>query len=89
MKINIEKSFSKDIKKLNNKEINVKIFNLIQDLKLNNNTANIKNIKKLKNSKSFYRIRLGDYRVGIEVMDDTIILVRFLHRKEIYKYFPK
>jgi mRNA-degrading endonuclease RelE of RelBE toxin-antitoxin system len=36
-----------------------------------------------------YRIRLGDFRIGLEhVADNEIILIRFLHRKEIYKRWP-
>ncbi|GIK72728.1 MAG: hypothetical protein BroJett021_17160 [Chloroflexota bacterium] len=36
----------------------------------------------------YYRIRVGDYRLGLALEGDTVILVRFLHRKEIYRYFP-
>ncbi len=41
-----------------------------------------------------YRIRLGNYRIGITIenneSDDFDILwfERLLHRKDIYKYFP-
>jgi hypothetical protein len=31
---------------------------------------------------SFYRIRLGDYRIGIEVFEDEIIFVRFFHKPD-------
>ncbi|NPA92437.1 MAG: type II toxin-antitoxin system RelE/ParE family toxin, partial [Chloroflexi bacterium] len=37
---------------------------------------------------SFYRIRLGDYRLGLEIEGDTVVFVRFLHRRDIYRYFP-
>ncbi|MBP1468695.1 type II toxin-antitoxin system RelE/ParE family toxin [Candidatus Chloroploca sp. M-50] len=36
----------------------------------------------------YYRIRIGDYRLGLFVEDDTITVVRFLHRRDIYRYFP-
>ena len=35
-----------------------------------------------------YRIRVGDYRVGIEVEDGVAILLRFGHRRDIYRSFP-
>jgi mRNA-degrading endonuclease RelE of RelBE toxin-antitoxin system len=35
-----------------------------------------------------YRIRIGDYRVGIEVNEDVIEVMRVLHRRELYRYFP-
>jgi mRNA interferase RelE/StbE len=33
-------------------------------------------------------LRISDYRMGIFVENNTVIIVRFLHRKEIYRYFP-
>ncbi len=35
------------------------------------------------------RIRIGDYRLGIIFDGETLIFERVLHRKEIYRYFPK
>ena len=35
-----------------------------------------------------YRIRIGDYRLGIEVEGSVVVLVRFLHRREFYRVFP-
>ena len=35
-----------------------------------------------------YRIRVGDYRIGIEISDNTVEVIRTLHRKEFYRYFP-
>ena len=38
---------------------------------------------------TFYRVRLGDYRVGVELQEDnSILFILVAHRKEIYKYFP-
>jgi mRNA-degrading endonuclease RelE of RelBE toxin-antitoxin system len=36
-----------------------------------------------------YRIRIGDYRLGIIFDGETLIFERVLHRKGIYRYFPK
>lgn len=35
-----------------------------------------------------FRIRIGDYRLGCVLVDETLCLVRLLDRKEIYKHFP-
>ena len=37
---------------------------------------------------NYYRIRVGNYRLGIKLSEQTIILLRFMNRKDIYKYFP-
>ena len=46
------------------------------------------NLKKLKADGDYYRIRLGDYRIGIVLDGDAVIFVRVLHRKDIYRHFP-
>ncbi len=48
----------------------------------------LKNVKALKGSSNRYRIRVGDYRMGIEVNSDKVEIMRVLHRKEFYRYFP-
>lgn len=49
----------------------------------------ITNIKKLQGYENAYRIRVGDYRIGIIFDGETIVFQRVLHRKDIYRYFPK
>jgi mRNA interferase RelE/StbE len=84
-----KKSFAKDLKK---KAKRIELRSRIQDTILGignaKNISEIKNLKKLKAEENNYRIRLGDYRIGLKIEDETVIFVRFLHRKEIYRYFP-
>lgn len=37
---------------------------------------------------SFYRIRIGDYRIGIEIINEVITFITIFHRKDIYNKFP-
>ncbi|MFQ5637633.1 MAG: type II toxin-antitoxin system RelE/ParE family toxin [bacterium] len=37
---------------------------------------------------NYYRIRVGSYRLGVEITENKVFFVRFLHRNEIYRYFP-
>lgn len=39
--------------------------------------------------KEYYRIALGSYRVGIRIVNNAVTFIRFLHRKDIYRYFPE
>lgn len=34
------------------------------------------------------RLRIGDYRLGMIVEGEVVEIVRFLHRRDIYRYFP-
>ena len=48
----------------------------------------IPNFKRLEATGKYYRIRVGDYRVGFVFERGTVTFVRCLHRKEIFRYFP-
>jgi mRNA interferase RelE/StbE len=88
VKILFETSFTKDLKKINDHKVFNKVKDLIAKVKQAANLADINNVKKLHGSKEYFRIRLGNYRLGFEFSEDTIIFVRILHRKDIYKRFP-
>ncbi|MBK1706091.1 type II toxin-antitoxin system RelE family toxin [Halochromatium glycolicum] len=42
-------------------------------------------IKDLTHFEPAYRLRVGDYRVLFDVVDETILVGRILHRRESYK----
>lgn len=46
------------------------------------------NVEHMKGYPSYYKVRFGQYRIGIKVENDRVILERALHRKDIYRYFP-
>jgi mRNA interferase RelE/StbE len=87
VKIEIRDSFLKDIKK-QSKENKQKIEAIFNDMKTAESISDLRNIKKLQGFKIFYRIRIGDYRLGFAFEDEIIVLLHFLHRKEIYRFFP-
>ena len=89
MIVRIDKSFEKDTDKIKDRTLLVKIADCIEGIQNADHIKTIKNIKKLKGSNNFYRLKIGEYRIGIEIENDTVELIRFLHRKDIYKYFPK
>ena len=88
MKVEFLESFDKDLQKAGDAILAKQVLKLI--LRIENATAlsSISNVKKLAGGDSYYRIRLGDFRVGFILKGNTITLVRALHRKEIYRYFP-
>ncbi|MEH1837649.1 MAG: hypothetical protein V7L20_02510 [Nostoc sp.] len=47
-------------------------------------------LEKLKGYSDKYKIRVGDYRIGITLEQETKTLIcqRVAHRKDIYRIFP-
>lgn len=89
MEIKIDKSFQKDTRRIKDKSILNKIANTIVDVQKAHSIEEIKNLRKLKGTDGMYRIRIGDYRIGIVINESSVEFIRCLNRKNIYKYFPK
>lgn len=88
MNIRIDETFEKDLRKIKSKPLDKKVALLIRELLAAESLIEIRNLKLLKGADVHYRIRIGDYRVGLILAGKTIVLVRILHRKEIYRFFP-
>jgi len=89
MILQFDESFEKSIKKLKDKKIKARLLSLIESFENSDSLAEIPNIKKMQGFQTYYRVRLGDYRIGFELQDDgSILFILIAHRKEIYKYFP-
>jgi len=88
MKFEFEKAFVKDFRKLKSKELAIAISEVIKQVSEASTILEIANLKKLTGYKSAFRIRIGDYRIGVIIEKSIVTFVAFAHRKEIYKRFP-
>lgn len=89
MIVEFDKSFEKSIDKVKDKSILPNIETIIADLENAKSFQEIKNLKKLSGFKTYYRIRLGVYRIGLEkIAETTIRLIIVAHIKDIYRSFP-
>jgi mRNA interferase RelE/StbE len=82
------RSFVKDLKKIRRKALRQEIQAVIEQIEQSTTLHDLPNVKHLTSEGPYYRIRIGDYRLGLLVEDDTVTIVRFLHRRDIYRYFP-
>ncbi len=88
MEVKYEAQFQKDLRKITDRNLLKRLRAIIAECQNANHLHMINNLKKLKGYETFYRIRVNDYRIGIEMVENTIIFTRILHRKEVYRYFP-
>lgn len=88
MEIEFRESFLKDVNHIREKGVKKKIAAVITEIKAASSLSEIRNVKKMEGSENYYRIRIGDYRVGVSAQDKTLVFLRCLHRKDIYRYFP-
>ncbi|MCE2733226.1 MAG: hypothetical protein LW821_07675 [Flammeovirgaceae bacterium] len=89
MKVVFDKSFLKSIKKIKNTEVEQSIATVIQEVEQAHSIRDILSVKKLQGYKSYYRIRVGSYRIGIKLIDKTTVeFIVTASRDEIYRIFP-
>jgi mRNA interferase RelE/StbE len=89
MKIRYGKAFSKDLEAIsNNPGMKKRLLELIEKLKITGSLNELHGVRKIEGYESYYRVRISDYRLGAKVSGDFLELIRFLHRKEIYRRFP-
>ena len=88
MKVEFRKSFIKDLKNISDKSMLQRVKSEIETIEKANSLHEIANRKKLKGFENYFRLKVADYRLGFALKNDTVIFVRFLHRKDIYKFFP-
>jgi len=48
----------------------------------------IPGVKMLTGCEDAFRIRSGDYRIGVFITEESVEFARVVHRKDIYKVFP-
>lgn len=89
MKTVFRKSFERDLKNLKKAhEMCRRIQKKIEEVEAASGLEELGSLKKLTGGENYYRIRVGDYRIGVIVKGEIVVFVRCLHRREIYRYFP-
>jgi mRNA interferase RelE/StbE len=88
MQVRFLQPFSKRIDTLRDPALLMRLRGIVENVKSAATIRDISNVKKLKGHKSAYRIRIGDFRVGLYIEGDTAIFADFDHRKDIYSRVP-
>ncbi|GMQ26958.1 type II toxin-antitoxin system toxin RelE3 [Algoriphagus sp. oki45] len=88
MKVLFLEAFEKDLRKIHDKKVLRSIKDLIQKTEQVGSIKELSGLKKLVGFKDAFRVRLGNYRVGIFLDGETVTFARIAHRKDIYSIFP-
>lgn len=88
MQVAFLKKFSKDLDKIKQPKDKKGILKIIQLVKKAEKLDDLSGIKKLTGFDDAFRIRTGNYRIGMFVDEEVVQFARVAHRKDIYKVFP-
>ena len=88
--MNVERTpaFRRDLRRVTDRDTQSRVQEKIEELEAASTLFEVTNVRRLTGERSSYRIRIGGYRLGLTLEEDTAVLRRFLHRGEFYRYFP-
>ena len=89
MELLYAKKFSKDVDAIRlQTKIKKALLKMMEKIREADSLGELTGVRKIDGYQKYYRIKLGDYRLGIKATKNRIELIRFLHRKDIYRRFP-
>lgn len=88
MDTTFRRSFDRDLRKIRDRALLDKIKQHVASVESADDLSELGAIRKMKGPPHHYRIRIGDYRIGLIAADTTVEFVRVLHRRDIYRFFP-
>jgi mRNA interferase RelE/StbE len=81
-------SFTDDLSTITDAPLLRRIKRVIEQVEAARTFQQIPNLKRLDAKGKYYRIRVGDFRLGFVFEQGAVTFARCLDRKEIYRYFP-
>ncbi|MGQ0636867.1 MAG: type II toxin-antitoxin system RelE family toxin [Planctomycetaceae bacterium] len=80
-------SFARDLRNIDSVPTLNRVQRAIAIVEAADDPSRIPHLEKLRGADDCYRIRVGDYRIGLTISAGTATFVRCLHRRDIYRYF--
>ncbi len=81
-------SFARDLKKVKDRAVLDRVRQVLEEVEAATEPGAIGELRKLSGAGNAYRIRIGEYRIGLTIEGDAVEFVRFLHRRDLYRFFP-
>jgi mRNA interferase RelE/StbE len=88
MKVKYSKKFLKQLAAIPS-DIRSKIESFVfEELVLTLSIYEMGKVEKMKGYDGFYKVRFGNYRLGLVIENEIVAVKTVVHRREIYKFFP-
>ncbi|MFT5884846.1 MAG: mRNA interferase RelE/StbE, partial [Arcticibacterium sp.] len=79
--------FFKDVKGIKDSKLKETLEKVILVIKSSESLNERQGLVKMKSYDNAYRLRIGNYRLGLFIEGDTVEVARLLKRNDIYKLF--
>ena len=88
MEIRYHRRFDRDLRRIQDPALGRRVERVVEELRAASGIAEVGSVERVAGRERHYRIRIGAYRLGLVLEGGTAVLLRFMHRREIYRHFP-
>ena len=88
MEVKYHSGFDKDLEEITQPYVKKAVLKVIERAKSARHLGEIPRCEKLTGYRNAYRIRIGEFRIGVFSEENIIGFARVCNRKDIYKIFP-
>ncbi len=88
MNVAFRRIFVRDLLAINDGKLRDQVERVILQVEQARSLRDLPNVIAMEGHTDAFRIRIGTYRIGLYRRGDVIEFVRFLHRRDMYRYFP-
>ena len=88
MTVEFRASFARDLRTIRDADLLARIQVAVEAVEQAEKLQDVPNLIRMQGGGTYYRLRVGDYRLGLSVTDNIVAFVRCLNWSEIYKNFP-
>jgi mRNA interferase RelE/StbE len=89
MNVYFDSKFVKKLRKINNKTLAKQIEKAIQEISESKSLHELPKVKKLSGHSDLFRYRIGDYRIGLQLISEkSVEFLDFDKRNDFYKFWP-
>ena len=88
MRLEIKSSFNRDLRRIHDRDVRRRLTRKMDEIEAASNLTQVTDIVKMQGYDHLYRIRVGNYRLGIAIESDVVILQKLDHRRDFYRGFP-
>ena len=86
MRVEFTPGFARDLRRLRDDALRRRVERTIEELEAAASMSDVSGVGRLNTeSGRSYRIRIGDYRLVMEVEGGVAVLTRFGHRRDVYR----
>lgn len=88
MNVSFSSYFNRQLKKIKEPDVLERVYECIIQVETAENLSQIHQLKKMSGFKDAYRIKIGNYRIGVFIDGNHVTFAAIAHRKDIYNLFP-